>query len=134
VPGLTGVTRIAAGDGFSLALRSDGTAWAWGNNYDGELGDGATDSSSVPVQVSGLSQVTSIAAGIDSALAIRTQGITTVKTVQAWGGNSSGQLGDGSTAGVTGAVLVPGLSGVSQVSAGGDFSLAIHHALLVVHP
>jgi alpha-tubulin suppressor-like RCC1 family protein len=238
VPGLTGVTKIAGGDGFSLALRSDGTVWAWGNNYYGDLGNGTTAASSVPVQVTGLSQVTSIAAGTNSALAIRTRGITTLKTVWAWGANDSGQLGDGtltshltpeqvtgitapsvtgisvgdkfavalgsdgsvwawgadaagqlgnapaaspvarpvettgmdsgitqisaganhvlalksngtvlawgdnsqgelgtgSTASVTGAVLVPGLSGVTQVSAGTGSSLAIHPAPLVIRP
>jgi alpha-tubulin suppressor-like RCC1 family protein len=238
VPGLTGVTKIAGGDGFSLALRSDGTVWAWGNNYYGDLGNGTTAASSVPVQVTGLSQVTSIAAGTNSALALRTRGITTLKTVWAWGANDSGQLGDGtlashpapeevtgigtpsvaaisvgdkfavalgsdgsvwawgadgagqlgnaltaspvtrpvettgmesgitqvsagashvlalesngtvlawgdnaqgelgtgSTASVTGKVLVPGLSGVTQVSAGVGFSLAIHPALLIIHP
>ncbi len=127
VPGLTGVTKIAAGDGFSLALRSDGTVWAWGNNDNGQLGDGTTDASTVPVQVSGLSQVSGIAAGLDSALAVRTQGITTVKTVWAWGGNGSGQLGDGTL----GDHLTPervtgiGAPSVTGISAGQKFAVAL---------
>ena len=40
VAGLTGVTKIAAGGLFSLALRSDGTVWAWGGDGTGEMGDG----------------------------------------------------------------------------------------------
>jgi alpha-tubulin suppressor-like RCC1 family protein len=51
VIGLTGVTRIAEGTDFSLALRSDGTVWAWGGNDSGQLGDGTISNTSVPVQV-----------------------------------------------------------------------------------
>ncbi|HEV3292287.1 MAG TPA: hypothetical protein VG123_25200, partial [Streptosporangiaceae bacterium] len=63
VIGLTGVTKIAAGCEFSLALRSDGTLWAWGYNNVGQLGIGSTASSAVPVKITGVSQVTAIAAG-----------------------------------------------------------------------
>jgi alpha-tubulin suppressor-like RCC1 family protein len=83
VTGLTGVTKIAAGERFSLALRSDGTVWAWRDNSDGELGAGRIAGSNIPVRVQGLSQVTRIAAGADSALAVRTgAGIT---SLWAWG-------------------------------------------------
>ena len=95
VPGLTGVTMISARGMFSLALRSDGTVWAWGVNQSGQLGNGTTTDSAVPVQVTGLSQVTSISAGFDSSLATRTRGVTTIRSVWTWGGNGSGQLGDG---------------------------------------
>jgi alpha-tubulin suppressor-like RCC1 family protein len=127
VPGLTGVTKIAAGDGFSLALRSDGTVWAWGNNNAGELGDGTTTPSTAPVQVSGLSQVTSIAAGADSALAVRTRGITTLKTVWAWGGNGSGQLGDGTLSNHLTPEQVTGIEApsVTGISVGEEFAVAL---------
>jgi alpha-tubulin suppressor-like RCC1 family protein len=127
VPGLAGVTKIAAGDGFSLALRSDGTVWAWGNNNAGQLGNGATAASAIPVQVSGLSQVTSIAAGADSALAIRTQGVTTVKTVWAWGGNDSGQLGDGTLGNHLTPEQVTGIKApsVTGITAGEKFAVAL---------
>ncbi|NTX58519.1 hypothetical protein [Myxococcus sp. CA039A] len=46
--------RIAAGDSHSLALRSDGTAWGWGYNAFGEVGDGITSKRSTPVPVPGL--------------------------------------------------------------------------------
>jgi alpha-tubulin suppressor-like RCC1 family protein len=68
-------------------LRSDGTVWAWGYNGYGQLGDGTTTDSSVPVQVSGLSGVTAIAGGGDSGYALRLDG-----TVWAWGYNGYGQL------------------------------------------
>ena len=95
VSGLAGVTKIAAGCGFSLALRSDGTVWAWGVNSVGQLGIGSTASSAVPVKITGVSQVTAIAAGWDSAVAVVAGGAS----VWAWGGNDAGQLGDGTLAG-----------------------------------
>ncbi|HEX6873399.1 MAG TPA: cell wall anchor protein, partial [Micromonosporaceae bacterium] len=93
VVGLTGVTQVAAGLNFSMALRSDGTVWAWGANYRGQLGDGTTTGRLTPVQVVGLTGVTQIAAGDgNTAVALRSDG-----TVWAWGENTLGQIGDGST-------------------------------------
>ena len=56
------MVQVAAGSGHGLAVRSDGTVWAWGFNGAGELGDGTTTSRSTPVQVTGLSGVTQVAA------------------------------------------------------------------------
>ena len=94
VSALSGVAAIAAGgsgvaalDRFSLALLSNGTAWAWGNNQDGQLGNGTTTNSSTPSAVSALSGVTAIAAGAGHALALLNNG-----TIWAWGNNADGQL------------------------------------------
>jgi len=74
----------------TLTLKEDGTVWAWGDNANGELGDGtSTDYRSTPVQVCGLSGVASIAAGGAHSLAVKRDG-----TVWAWGANYQGQLGD----------------------------------------
>ena len=54
VSGLTDVTAISAGSDHNLAQKSDGTLWAWGDNSDGQLGDGTTTNSDVPVQVIGM--------------------------------------------------------------------------------
>ena len=89
---LTGITAVAAGNEHSLALKSDGTVWAWGSNSNGQLGDNSTTDHAVPVQVSGLTNVTAIAAGVNFSLALKSDG-----TVWAWGYNGSGQLGDSST-------------------------------------
>jgi alpha-tubulin suppressor-like RCC1 family protein len=127
VPGLTGVTKISAGGMFSLALRSDGTVWAWGRNQLGQLGDGTTASSEIPVQVTGLSQVTSIAAGFDASLATRTRGITAITSVWAWGGNASGQLGDGTLTGHLTPEQVTGIntSSIAGITAGYQFAVVL---------
>jgi IPT/TIG domain/Regulator of chromosome condensation (RCC1) repeat len=125
VKGLSGVAAIAAGREFSLALLKTGTVMAWGNNESGQLGDGGVKQSDVPVAVKGLSGVAAIAAGGEFSLALLKAG-----TAMAWGNDESGQLGE--EAGEEGPplfsdvpVAVHGLSGVSAVSAGGAFSLAL---------
>ena len=104
VSGLAGVTRIAMGYSHALALRSDGTVWAWGNNVSGALGDGSKVARSLPVQVSGLANVIAIASGGSNSLALRADG-----TVWAWGegdvGNSPLLLGQGGSS--VGDQLVP---------------------------
>ena len=90
----SGVVEIAAGGSFAVALKSDGTVLAWGNNASGQLGDGtAPQDHSTPIQVRGLgrgSGVVGIAAGGSHSLAVKHDG-----SVITWGNNSSGQLGDG---------------------------------------
>ena len=87
---MSGVTAIAGGDFHTVALKSDGTVWAWGYNDEGQLGDGITTGRTTPVQVSSLSGVTAIAAGYRHTVALKSDG-----TVWAWGYNEYGQLGDG---------------------------------------
>ncbi len=113
VPGLAGVTEIAAAWFHTLALKSDGTVWAWGANYAGQLGDGTLTDRSSPVQVAGLSGISQIAAGMSHAIALKSDG-----TVSTWGDNSAGQLGDGSTTNRSTPVQVPGLTGVGGIAAG----------------
>jgi alpha-tubulin suppressor-like RCC1 family protein len=128
VAGLTGVTQVAAGTNFDLALRSDGTVWAWGQNEDGQLGNGTTNDSAVPVQVTGLSRVTQIAAGYDSAMAALTQGfITNLTTVWTWGDNDYGQLGDGTLASRSTPEQVSGIDvpNVRGISVGSKFSMVL---------
>ena len=125
VGNLSGVKALAAGDRFTLALRTNGTVEAWGDNTHGQLGDGTTASADVPVPVKGLTGVTAVAAGGAHALALLSNG-----TVVAWGDNTFGQLGNpGTPLGPPNSdvpVPVQGLSGtVTAVSAGGQSSLAL---------
>ncbi|MBD8478598.1 RCC1 domain-containing protein [Microbacterium sp. CFBP 8794] len=108
---LTGktVTAVAGFLSGGVALTSDGAVFAWGDGVSGTLGDGASTSRSVATPVQGLdSGVRVISASGLSAYAIKTDG-----SVVAWGNNSSGQLGDGSTANHAAPVAVAGLAGRS---------------------
>jgi alpha-tubulin suppressor-like RCC1 family protein len=122
---LTNVTAVDAGDGYySLALKEDGTVWAWGNNNYGQLGNGTITQSSTPAQVLGEAGVgvKAIAAGSNHSIALKEDG-----TVWAWGANSEGQLGIGSndwTSHPTPA-QVKGLSGVIALTTGNHYSLAL---------
>lgn len=79
---------VAAGGDFTVALKTDGTLWAWGGNDYGQLGNGTVISAAQPVQV--LDQVTAVSAGDYHVAAIRADG-----TLWTWGDNLYGQLGDG---------------------------------------
>ena len=93
VRNLDHVTAISAGTYAAYALDADGTVWAWGYGAYGQLGDGSTASSDVPVPVSGLAHIVMIAAGSNAAYALGADG-----TVWAWGYGAYGQLGNGSSA------------------------------------
>lgn len=138
---LSEVTAIAAGNGQSLALLKNGTVVSWGVNILGDLGDGTTANSDVPVPVCAvgekapcahaLSKVTAISAGGEShSLALLENG-----TVVSWGGNDGGKLGNGTTenSSVPVSVCAVGekapciedLSKVMAISAGHNYSLAL---------
>jgi len=91
------LVAVAVGSSHSLALCSDGTIAAWGNDIYGQLGDGTNNNSNVPVAVMtngvlGGKTVVAIAAGFNHSLALCSDG-----TMAAWGFNSYGQLGNGTT-------------------------------------
>jgi len=101
-------------------VKNDRTVWAWGHNGSGQLGNGSTTKSNVPVQVTGLSGVVAVAGGGYHSLAVKSDG-----TVWAWGYNSYGQLGNGNTTNSNVPVQVRGLSNVVAVAAGAYHSLAV---------
>ncbi|MEQ8235291.1 MAG: PxKF domain-containing protein [Syntrophomonadaceae bacterium] len=111
---------IAAGNMHSLAVKPDGTVWAWGENIRGALGIGSTTNHSTPVQVTGLNSVTAVTAGASFSIALKADG-----TVWAWGWNEAGQVGDGSKTNRTLPIQVNGLSGIMAVEAGCWHSLAL---------
>jgi alpha-tubulin suppressor-like RCC1 family protein len=94
------------GNGQTVALLADGSVWTWGANRDGQLGDGGTTSSDVPVRVH-------VPAGVRF-VSVNSGGYTTFAIdstgeVWAWGGGQNGQLGNGGTARVR---TLPGKMGI----------------------
>ena len=81
---------VATGYEHSVVVTPGGTVWTWGDNSQGQLGDGMTEDRPVPAPVPVLSDVTAVAAGKYHTLALKADG-----SVWAWGANDSGQLGDG---------------------------------------
>ena len=81
---------IAAGEEHSLAIRSDGTLWAWGNNLSGRLGDGTETQQVRPTQIGTGGNWLAVAAGASHSVALKSDG-----TLWSWGNNHNGQLGGG---------------------------------------
>jgi alpha-tubulin suppressor-like RCC1 family protein len=120
---------IAVGGEHSCAVVAGGAVKCWGDNHLGELGDGTTISSAVPVTVSGISGAVAVAAGFAHTCAVvRPEG-----AVYCWGGNDQGQLGSGEPGGLVASPLpvrVPGITGAVSVAAGGDYVEGFSCALL----
>lgn len=74
----------------TLAIKKDGTLWAWGANSKGQLGDGTNIDRNVPTKIGNDTDWKYVAAGRQHSVAIKTDG-----TLWAWGPNNNGELGDG---------------------------------------
>jgi alpha-tubulin suppressor-like RCC1 family protein len=121
---LSGVRSAVAADS-SYALLDNGTVDAWGDNTFGQLGNGTHVDSAVPEPVDTVTDAVAIAAAGEHAMALLANG-----TVATWGGNGFGTLGNGTSGkghevGEPNPVLVPGLSGVVAIAAGGGDDVAL---------
>ncbi|MDO7849815.1 IPT/TIG domain-containing protein [Hymenobacter sp. M29] len=114
---------LATGYAHTVSVRADGTLWAWGNNAFGQLGNGSTTSSSVPVQVGTATNWVSVAAGDFHTVAVKTDG-----TLWAWGENFQGQLGNGSAADSSVPVQVGTATNWANVAAGASHTLGVTSA------
>src|SRR6266496_3559073 len=84
---------VLAGGNHNCAVKTDHTLWCWGNNFSGQLGDGTTTNSPVPVQVSGhITDWATVSPGQGYTCAVKTDG-----TVWSRGLNGNGELGNGTT-------------------------------------
>jgi alpha-tubulin suppressor-like RCC1 family protein len=122
IPSLSNIVAVSAGFRHAIALRSDGTVWAWGSNDFGQIGDGTTTLHKTPVQVNGLPAISKIATGgrADHSFAIDGSG-----TLWAWGKNDRGQLGDNSTIQRFVPATVQALANVVDVGCGQRHSVAV---------
>lgn len=133
--GITTATQVAAGAYETCAALSSGRIDCWGDNEDGELGDGTTTGpesclqvsggdriacSATPVQVADITSATQVSAGSEQACAVLSTG-----RAFCWGANGKGELGDGTTTSFDTPVEVAVISGVTQVSAGNSFDCAL---------
>jgi alpha-tubulin suppressor-like RCC1 family protein len=123
---LTGITKIAAGNGHTCAVTTGGTVKCWGLNFFGQLGDNTNIYRSLPVDVIAgpslppLAGVTAISTGLNHTCVLINGG------AKCWGDNAKGQLGDGTTMQRLTPVNVSGLgSGVVSIAAAGLHTCAL---------
>jgi alpha-tubulin suppressor-like RCC1 family protein len=135
---LTGVSEVSAGDQHTCARGADGTAWCWGDDLYGQIGDGTTGDPTTHLRLKAvqvrrvggfLAGVTTISAGGDQSCARKADG-----TVRCWGDDHLGQLGDGTRGDPTTHLRLKAvqvrraagsLTGVTDVSAGGYHGCAL---------
>jgi alpha-tubulin suppressor-like RCC1 family protein len=120
---LTTATQVVAGDEFACALLGDGTARCWGLGESGQRGDRSFATFALaPVAVSGLTGAVALDAGYGQACALLGDA-----TMRCWGGNSEGQLGNGTTTnpGIAQPVTVSGISGATAFTTGAYHTCAL---------
>lgn len=111
---------FSLGGGHTLAIKTDGTLWAWGNNTEGQLGIGSATNQNSPIQVGTDVDWKFIYSGALTSFAIKNDG-----TLWGWGRNDSGQLGDGTTTNKNIPIQIGTDNNWAKVSSGPMHTLAI---------
>lgn len=121
LPGGLTATDLGLGDGFSCAVLSDATVACWGDDDNGQLGDGAAGAdTSVPTLVPGLAGIVDVEAGEDTTCARDDLG-----QVWCWGDNIDGQVGNGTTVDAPSPVLVTLPAAAQDITLGDQFTCAL---------
>ena len=107
-------TALDAGGEHACGLTGAGSAYCWGRNNAGQLGDNSNTNRSGPVAVAGGLTFVSLSTG-----ALHSCGLTAQGAAYCWGANSRGQLGDGSTTNRSVPVAVTGGQSFEKITAGG---------------
>ncbi|WP_316636145.1 leucine-rich repeat domain-containing protein [uncultured Flavobacterium sp.] len=110
---------IVAGYGHTVALKTDGTLWAWGNNFSGQLGNGTTLDKNIPTQVGTANDWQNVVAGKLHTVALKKDG-----TLWAWGKNTLGALGDGTTTNSRVPKQIGTATNWKTIAAGSDHTIA----------
>lgn len=120
---LENVMQVEAGLDFACAVKSEGTVWCWGNNVNGQLGNGSFVANYTPQQVSGLTNVNllSISSRGNHACAKTLDG-----SLYCWGLNSSGQLGASNPANSNTPLQVAKVSNVEKLALGSRFTCVLN--------
>lgn len=111
---------ISCGNYHTLALKEDGTVWAWGRGTEGQLGNGTYKNSVIPVQVTGLKSIVEIKAGGYHSFARDSEG-----NLYSWGNNGYGQLGVG-----TSSRNIPALACEYKIKRERCFALGTNHTII----
>ncbi len=123
VEGIASAVSVSAGGGdlaHTCAVLSGGAVECWGDNEQGELGDGTKTTSLVPVAVSGIANAVSVSSGLYHSCALLSGG-----TVECWGDNHYGQLGNGTNTASSTPVAVGGIANAVSISGGGLHTCAL---------
>jgi alpha-tubulin suppressor-like RCC1 family protein len=124
VPGLSDVDTAVA-TGISAVLKKDGSVWVWGNNGEGQLGNGrrtAGEEATVPQRVAGVNGAVQLAGALVGRhfMALLRDG-----PLRAWGNSDWGQIGNGVFGREQAAVTTPKIAGVAKVFAAGNMTIAV---------
>ncbi len=127
VPNLANVADIGAGEQYTCVRKTDKTVACWGDNTQGQLGDGTKTARSAPAAVIGLgADIVELAVGRFFSCARHATG-----KVSCWGGNFNGQVGDGTTIDATHPKDLPGLADVLHVALGRDHGCLVRDSATV---
>ena len=122
IPRITDATAVSVGGSHACALTRGETVYCWGSNYYGELGNGTTEDSKEPVQVSNINKAIAITSASDHSCAVHSDG-----AVSCWGRNQDGQLGNGTFSDTPIATKVSGITNAIAVSAKYRHTCALHN-------